>query len=110
MPINFTHNPPDTRVDSISGHYVIQKEDRIEYDGRDVLVVYGYAVVEKSCCGSGAGCRFAKVPGFVVEWKSGTDPDGRQISLVEPVEDPEAREKIHEMIDARELYCQVDFE
>ena len=110
MIIEYSHQQPDTRVDSISGHYVIQKEEKLEHGGREFLVVYGYAVVEKSCCGSGAGWRFARVPGYVVEWHSGSGPEGVPVSKLETIESEREMEKIREIIDSREMYCQVNFD
>lgn len=109
MPVDYVHEETGTAVESISGHYMVQEERRLKHAGRDLLVAFGYAVVEKSCCGSGAGCRFAQVPGYVVSWKSKTTPDGAPVSEVEPVEDENEQRAIEELIDRTELYCQVMF-
>jgi len=69
-------------------------------------VAFGYGVADKSCYGSGVGCRFAQAPGYIVNWKTKTAPDGSEVSDVEPVDDEEVREKI----DGMEMYCQINFD
>ncbi|MFH1538188.1 MAG: hypothetical protein ABIH66_04465 [bacterium] len=108
MTEKYIHIKPGEEVESIGGRYVVEKEVRMPVNGREVLVVYGVAVVDKSCCGQG-GCRFAQVPGFISEWKAKRTDDGEEITVVEPVEDKSAQKKIQEMIDKAELYCQVNF-
>jgi len=104
----YTHISLNTAVESISGHYVMEKEMRLPYKGREILVVFGYAVIDKSCCG-GSGCRFANVPGYVVEWRARTAPDGSPVTVVEPITDETEQMEVHEVIDETELYCQVNF-
>ncbi len=109
MPVDYIHSEPGTETESVSGHYVVQEERRLDYGGRELLVVFGYAVVDKSCCGGGAGCRFANVPGYVLKWKNKSTPEGTPVSEVEPVEDEAAQRGIEQLIDSTELYCQVNF-
>ena len=104
----YVHSQLNTEIESISGHYVIEKETKLEYREREVLVVFGYAVIDKSCCGSG-GCRFAQVPGYIVHWENGAAPDGSPVSEVEPIEAENERSEIHELIDRAEPHCQVNF-
>jgi hypothetical protein len=108
MSKEYVHCVLNEKVESISGHYIIEKEMRLPFNNRDVLVVFGFAIVDKSCCGS-SGCRFANVPGYVVEWHSKTAPDGCAVSVVEPVTDEKEKIGIHELIDKTEVYCQVNF-
>jgi hypothetical protein len=108
MPNEYTHYQLNEKVESISGHYVIEKEMRLPYKGREALVVFGYAVVDKSCCG-GSGCRFANVPGYVIEWQSRKAADGAPVSVVEPIENENEKNEIHDIIDKTEVYCQVNF-
>ncbi len=108
MAAEYIHTVPNSRVESISGHYVIEKEVRLPYKGREVLVALGYAMVDKSCCGSG-GCRFANVPGYIVGWHAKTAADGSHVSDVEPIENESERAEISDLIDKTELYCQVNF-
>jgi hypothetical protein len=108
MAIEYTHYQLNEKIESISGHYLLEKETLLPYKGREVLVVFGYAVVDKSCCGS-TGCRFANVPGYVIEWRTHSAADGSPVSLVEPVTDETEQNEIHDLIDKAECYCQVNF-
>jgi len=108
MATEYIHTVPNSRVESISGHYVVEKEVRLPYKGREILVAFGYAMIDKSCCGSG-GCRFANVPGYILNWRTKTAGDGSPVSDVEPIEDETERAEIRNLIDKNELYCQVNF-
>lgn len=93
---------------SISGWYQLEKEERLEYHGREILYVVGQGVVDASCCGYG-GCRYAVVPGFIVSWKSSTEADGPPTSMVEPVREQALRDEIRRLIEQREGVSQVQF-
>ncbi|HOO57087.1 MAG TPA: hypothetical protein PLN69_09710 [bacterium] len=104
----YTHQKPGEKIESIAGHYEIEKEERLRYKGREVLVVLGFAIIDKSCCGEG-GCRFAQVPGYITSWKSKQDQDGFYISEVERINDETEKKDIHEEIDRIASYCQISF-
>ena len=93
---------------SVSGAYTLEQEEVLEFSGRPLLIVLGYAVVDSSCCGVG-GCRFALVPGFLIRSRDRRDAQGRPVSEVEPVADPELRERIGEWLKAERLVQQVQF-
>jgi hypothetical protein len=104
----YTHAALDEEVSSISGWYALQKEERMELSGREILYLVGQAVVDGSCCGYG-GCRYAVVPGFVAAWKSGTDSEGFSTSVVEPIKDQTVRDEIRRLIEGKEGVSQVQF-
>ncbi len=93
---------------SISGWYQLYKEEIFEHDGNRILFLLGEGEADSACCGSG-GCRYALVPGAVVDWKSSKDEEGRPISLVEPIEDPLIREEVRRHIIKTEGISQVQF-
>ncbi len=95
-------------VQSISGYYMLHKEERLVHRGREFLYAVGDGVVESSCCGVG-GCRYALVPGEVLNWKSGIDPEGLATSEVEPVTDGRLKKELVEIISGREAVSQVNF-
>ena len=103
------HPELNAEVESIGGRYLMDKELTLQHDGREMLVAFGCALVDKSCCGAGTGCRFANVAGYVLAWKAKDGADGLPISYVEPIEDEAAREEIRRLIDSIEPYCQVNF-
>jgi hypothetical protein len=104
----YTHTDME-EVRSISGGYRIEKEEFLEIDGRRVLSLVGYGVVDSSCCGVG-GCRFAYVPGYVVRERFRQNETGQWISEVEPVTDPGVRARIADRLKKSELAQQVNFD
>ena len=103
------HAELNAEVESIGGWYLIDKELILQHDGREILVTFGCALVDKSCCGAGKGCRFANVAGYVVAWKTKNATNGSPVSYVEPIEDEAAREEIRMLVNSIEPHCQVNF-
>ena len=103
----YTHEELGREIESISGHYMMEEEVRIPFEARELLYILGYGIIDSSCCGEG-GCRYALVPGYIVEWKTASDEAGRKISEVEPVRE-EARREIERMIKNKESVQQVNF-
>jgi hypothetical protein len=93
---------------SISGWYALFKEDTIDYDGKRILFLLGEGAADSACCGSGT-CRYALVPGTVLDWKNSTDDQGRPISLVDPIIDPAIKEYVKRHIIETEGVPQVQF-
>lgn len=108
MTIEYTHPQMNAEIESIGGHYTHEKETKLLYKGREVLAVFGCAIVDKSCCGTG-GVRFAQVPGYIVSWKRKSARDGAPVSEIQPIEDEKERREIQDIIDLTEPYCQVNF-
>ena len=108
MEQDFPHDPLDQEIDAISGHYVLTAEHRVPYEGRELLYLVGYAVVDTSCCGVG-GCGYALVPGFLVRYHAHTDDRGRPVSRVEPIRDEALRAEIQRFVLQREQVTQCNF-
>ncbi len=109
MTKDYVHPRLNEEVTAIGGHYVSEKDERIAVNGREILYILGYSVVDTSCCGVGGG-RFAVVPGWLVRYKYRTDDTGLPVSEVTPVEDDgEIRRTITGMIEKKETYCSVRF-
>ena len=106
---SYIHRELNHEVTAIGGHYVMTKEVRLLFEGREILYLAGYAVVDNSCCGVG-GMAFALVPGFIVAWKNKTNDEGLTVSLVEPIDDPTAQADIRRLIQGKEVVRQVRFE
>ncbi len=106
---DYIHQELNREVTAIGGHYVLTKEVRLPFEGREILYIAGYAVVDNSCCGTG-GMAFALVPGFILDWKSKTSDEGREISLVEPIHDEAAQREIRHLIERNEVVHQVRFQ
>ena len=103
----YTHEL-NREVRSISGGYELEKEEKFEIHGKEVLYVVGNAVVDSSCCGVG-GCRYALVPGYVKKFKTRQDEQGLWISEVEPVIDRATRQEITLVLKEKEIVQQVQF-
>jgi hypothetical protein len=92
------HQELNQEITAIGGHYVLTREVRLPFHGREVLYLVGCAVVDTSCCGAG-GCAYALVPGFILEWKSQTDGDGLAVSQVEPIRDEATQREVRRLIE-----------
>lgn len=108
MAEEYLHLEPDDMIESIAGHYTMEKEFFVEQGGRKVLVVLGHTIIDRACCGMG-GCRYAFVPGFLAGGETLHRVDGKRITPVEPVDDERDREAIAEKINALEVVQQVVF-
>lgn len=93
MASEYIHAELGKQVDSISGYYIPEKEIRLNHDNREVLCIFGAAVMDNSCCSAG-GCGYAIVPGYIVNWKSKVSDEGLPVSEVEPIRDETARKEI----------------
>ncbi len=104
----YTHIPLNEEVRSIGGYYTLEKEMRMPFREREVLYVIGMGVVDTSCCGI-TGCRYAIVPGFILDWKCSSNKDNLAVSQVEPIRDAETKEVITALIKKAEVVQLVEF-
>jgi len=106
--MDFVHPLLNDQIPAIGGHYMIAKEGKMRFKGRDVLYLVGYGVLDNSCCGSG-GCGYAIVPGYIVAWHTGkTQDQERDISSVAPLEEDAYRE-VGKLLRKKENVTQVHF-
>lgn len=106
--MRYVHAELNAEIEAIGGHYVVERELRIPHAGREVLVVIGHAVIDRSCCGFG-GVGFADVPGYVTGWKESSARDGSPVSEVEPVRDEAAQKEIRSLVGREAPHRQVRF-
>ena len=104
----YTNTPLGEEVRAVAGQDTIEKEKRLSYEGREVLVATGHMAVDTSCCGA-FGCGFAVIPGYLVRWKAHEDEQGLPVSEVEPIRDEEARRALRKQIMETERVQQVNF-
>jgi hypothetical protein len=102
------HRPLNQEVTAIGGHYILIKEVRLPFYGREVLYLVGHATFDTTCCGVG-GCAYALVLGFILSWKSETNESGLSVSHVEPIRDAAVQKKVRMLIEKAELVHQVRF-
>ena len=108
MKREYVHQELNQEITAIGGRYVLVKEARLPFGGREVLYLVGHGVVDTSCCGVG-GCAYALVPGFILEWKYETNEGGLAVSRVEPMRDEATRKEVRRLIKERETVQQVKF-
>lgn len=107
--MKYIHQGLNQEIRAIGGHYILVKEARLPYQGREVLYLVGHAAFDTSCCGPG-GCAYAVVPGLVASWHSSQTENGFAISRIEPIKDAEAQNKIRQLIERAETVQQVIFQ
>ncbi len=105
---DFIHPKLDQEITAIGGHYILTKETRLPFQGLQILYLVGYAVFDTTCCGVG-GCKYALVPGFIMEWKSQKNTDGFDVSKTEPIRDEFLQDEIRHLIKKIEQVQQVNF-
>lgn len=105
---DFIHPKLDQEITAIGGHYVLTEEIRLPFQGRQILYLIGYAAFDTTCCGAG-GCRYALVPGFILDWKGIKDTDGFEVSKMEPIRDESLQDQIRQRIMKKEQIQQVNF-
>jgi hypothetical protein len=109
MKQEYTHLPLNEEVRGLSGFYVPCKEERLKYNGKEVLYVMGTTTLDSSCCGGGGTCGYAVVPGFIAKWKTKKNKAGLPISEVEPIENEATRREIGKTIRETESIGNIDF-
>jgi hypothetical protein len=107
--VAYIHQDLGQFVTAIGGHYVLVKEVRLPYHGRELLYLVGHAAFDTSCCGPG-GCAYALVPGFVTNWRNSRTEEGLAVSQVEPVREPDVQSDIRGLIERVETIQQVVFQ
>lgn len=105
---DYPHPELNKEVNAIGGHYIVTKEVRLPYNGRELLYVVGTAMVDRACCGF-SGCGFATVAGFIKRWKYTTNKFGMDVSEVTSVALPADRKQIQKMLEQKEFVTQVNF-
>jgi hypothetical protein len=104
----YVHQALNQEVTAIGGYYLLVKEVRLPFHGREVLYLVGQAAFETACCGVG-GCAYGLVPGFILRWKKERNKDGLAVSLVEPIRDGGVQEQVRRLIERDEGVHQVSF-
>jgi hypothetical protein len=114
MTREYVHQALNTELPVPSGYYILFKELRLSYDGREVLCITGVGVLECSACAgftivAGRGGEYALVPGYIFSWRSGQNEDGLPITEVEPIEDESVKQTIAKAIRDTESIQNIEF-
>jgi hypothetical protein len=99
----------EKRVSAIGGFYVLNRELRLSFGGKELLCLVGYGIADAGCCGS-AGCAYALVPGYVLKSEYKSDERGSRVSLVEPIKNPSEQLAVRGLIEAEQFVSQVIFQ
>jgi hypothetical protein len=102
------HPVLNEEIRTISGHYILSRENRLPYEDRQILYFIGCAVVDSSCCGTG-GCAYALVPGYIRQWKYKLNAGNLAVTQVEPIRDEADRQALRQLIKEKEGVQQVNF-
>jgi hypothetical protein len=108
MLLDFTHPELNCEITAIGGYYLFLKEVSFPYQGQTILYLVGCAVFNNTCCGAG-GISYAQVQGFLHRYRYKTEPSGAQVSLIEPIINPQHQEKVRKIIQEKEMVHQVEF-
>ena len=106
--MRYTHSPLGQEIRAAAGHYIIEKEEKLSFQGREVLFATGYMDVNSSCCGTG-GCGFALVAGYILNWKRAVNEKGEPVSEVEPIKGVQAKEAVEKLVRKTNNVQQVNF-
>jgi hypothetical protein len=104
----YIHQELKQEITAISGEYILVKEVRLPFQGREILYIVGHAVFDSTCCGV-SGCAYALVPGFILDWRANHNSAGLPVSQVEPIQSEVAQAKIRKLIFEKEIVHQVQF-
>ncbi len=96
-------------VEAAAGHYVLTGERIVSYRGKALLVVIGYGLADRSCCGF-MGCGYVYVAGYVARWKCRRSTSGNPVSLVAPITDAGTRQHIEGWVRSTFCVSQVRFD
>jgi hypothetical protein len=107
--VPYIHQDLNQEITAIGGHYVLVKETRLPFQGREILYLVGHAAFDTTCCGTW-GCAYALVPGFVTSWQSSETADGLAVSRLEPIREPGVQNDIRRLIERLETVQQVIFQ
>ncbi len=92
-----------------AGYYTRDREERIKYNGREILYALGGCRLDSTCCGGSANFGYAVVPGYLVAWKNKTNKEGLPVSEVAPISDNQTREEITRIIQEKEGIRNIEF-
>jgi len=109
MAEEYVHRGLGEEIQAIGGHYVITDEVRMPFEGKQILYLKGYALIDASCCGVG-GCPFVHVKGFLLDWKRKKDFLGQDVSLVEPIRGEGLKRTLQKKLQEKEVYHQIRFD
>jgi hypothetical protein len=105
----YVHPELNFPVELFSGAYVLVEEGKVNYQGKEVLYLLGFAGVEASCCGRG-GWAFIKVPGYLCSRRKSFNEAGQPVSYIERINDEGSQREIRKILKEKyPAFAQVEF-
>ena len=92
---DYIHPVLNEEIRTISGHYILSRENRLPFNDRQVLYFIG--------------CAYALVPGYIRLWKYKLNAGNLAVTQVEPIRDKDHRHELRLLIKEREGVQQVNF-
>ncbi len=109
MRSEYVHLKLGEDIHALAGYYTPMREERLKFNGQEVLYTVGGCKVESSCCG-GTGCmNYAAVPGYLVAWQSKMNKEGLPVSEVTPITDEETKTQVTKIIRDKENVSNIEF-
>gem|GEM_PF-514087 len=100
--MEFAHLPLQQEIEFLAGSYWISEEEKIPYNGREVLCLVRDAGPFTACgvggCGQFPGFRSILIPGFVIRHRYKKNEDGLEISEVETINDEDTKKDLREIV------------
>jgi hypothetical protein len=110
MTSEYVHQKLGEDIHALAGYYTPEREERLKYNGREVLYTVGGCTVESSCCGGATGCMgYVIVPGYLVSWQSKRNKEGLPVSEVTLIKDKETQQEITRIIQEKENARNISF-
>lgn len=108
MLIEYAHPVLGQEIEGRAGYSVPLEEGIMEYKGREVLYILGYACIDRSCCSKDANWGYVQVPGYLLARRSRDQGADKAVSQVEIIEDEEDRIRIRQSLMQKHPGAQVE--
>ena len=106
--IDHVHYELNHEIRAIGGHYYFLKEGNFLFRDQTILYYVGCAMMDSTCCGE-VGVAFARVPGYIRDFRYKTDKSGAPISRIEPILDADSQIHISTVLRETESVSQIEF-
>jgi hypothetical protein len=105
----YVHHPPGTEIGGAAIHYILDGEERVQLDGRELLCLRVHTVIGSACCGAGE-LNYLVVPGWIASWKHSLDARGFPVSEIDYIREPAGLASVKKFLTQQYPSLQVVFE
>ncbi|MDY6842589.1 MAG: hypothetical protein SVW57_00665 [Thermodesulfobacteriota bacterium] len=107
--MEYTHTHLDEEVELFCGSYTIDTENRLSYNGKEVLYLIGGTGSILSCCGTSCGLRYIAVPGYVKSWRHKKNEKGFFVSEIELIRAETEKQEIRTILKDKHELDSIEF-